>query len=771
MEHNNDNLEELLQYIDPAVLSYQEWVGIGMALKDAGYPVSVWDAWSSRDGARYHKGECEKKWRSFNGSDTPVTAGTIVHMAIENGYQPHREHGSGQALGWEDEISADYVVTSPEQTTALPIPEPASWNPAEQISRYLETLFEAGDNVGYVTECWQNNDGKYLPTAGCWDRTAGQLLAELKKYNGDFASVFGDTNPECGAWIRFNPLDGKGTKNENVTEYRYALVESDAIPVEQQNGSMHDLKLPIAALVYSGGKSLHAIVRVDAGSYEEYRKRVEFLYSVCDKNGLKVDRQNRNPSRLSRMPGVIRKGRKQFLIETNTGFASWAEWKDYVESITDDLPDFESMADAWEHLPELAPPLIEGVLRQGHKMLIAGPSKAGKSYALIEMCIAIAEGRQWLGWQCAKGRVLYVNLELDRASCLHRFRDVYDSLRLRDRANAAGRAVSASVLSSERPVSGAGTARPPQNIGSIDIWNLRGVTEPMDKLAPKLIRRARQGHYIAVIIDPIYKVITGDENSADQMAHFCNQFDKVCTELGCAVIYCHHHSKGMQGGKRSMDRASGSGVFARDPDALLDMIELDLTEDIVKQEQNRAACRICEQHLAMHAPNALNSAPQDDLLNRNAAVQLCRDNMTNEQYQALAAALRASDSYVAQMSAWRIEGTLREFPKFPPVNVWFRYPLHEIDMIGILKDLQSDVELTTQQRATRNGHKRQSQIAKAKAADKSAELVNTFDSCAFGGSMTVQELAEAIGVSRDTVERRVKKCGDLRLENGTITRS
>ena len=65
-----------------------------------------------------------------------------------------------------------------------------------------------------------------------------------------------------------------------------------------------------------------------------------------------------------------------------------------------------------------------------------------------------------------------------------------------------------------------------------------------------------------------YKVITGDENSADQMAAFCNQFDKVADGLGCAVIYCHHHSKGAQGGKRSMDRASGSGVFARDPDAV-----------------------------------------------------------------------------------------------------------------------------------------------------------------------------------------------------------
>lgn len=740
MERHNDNLEELLDFINPSALSYQEWCNVGMALKDAGYPVSVWDAWSARDGARYHAGECEKKWQSFSGSDNPVTAGTIVHMALENGYQPHRERGSGQALGWDDEICADYVVTSPEQTTALPIAEPEHWNPAEQISRYLETLFEVDDHVSYVTECWQNDKGKYLPGKDFCDRTAGELLAELQKYHGDITKVFGDTNPECGAWIRFNPMDGKGGKNENVTDFRYALVESDSLPVEQQYGIMHDLKLPIAALVYSGGKSLHAIVRVDA-SRDDYRKRVEFLYSVCDKNGLKVDRNCRNPSRLSRMPGVIRNGRKQFLIETNTGFASWAEWKDYVESITDDLPDFESMADAWEHMPELSPPLIEGVLRQGHKMLIAGPSKAGKSYALIEMCIAIAEGRRWLGWQCAKGRVLYVNLELDRASCLHRFRDVYTAV---------------------------GIA--PTHSGSIDIWNLRGVTEPMDKLAPKLIRRAKKGNYIAVIIDPIYKVITGDENSADQMAHFCNQFDKVCTELGCAVIYCHHHSKGMQGAKRSMDRASGSGVFARDPDALLDMIELDLTEDIIRQEQNRAACEIAKQFLGRLSPNVLTTAPQDDLLNRNAAMQICRDTFSNEQYQQFAAAVHASDEYIMQMSAWRIEGTLREFPKFPPKNVWFRYPMHEVDGVGILKDLQSDTDMTPRQRAVKNGHKRQSDLAKAKAADKSAELVNTFNTCAVNGCMSITDLAEYLGVSEKTVRRRIESGSEFAITDNIVKR-
>src|SRR5699024_2750027 len=99
--------------------------------------------------------------------------------------------------------------------------------------------------------------------------------------------------------------------------------------------------------------------------------------------------------------------------------------------------------------------------------------------------------------------------------------------------------------------------------------------------------------YIAIVIDPIYKVITGDENSADQMANFCNQFDKVCNELGCAVIYCHHHSKGSQGSKKSMDRASGSGVFARDPDALLDLIELEQPESLQRQETNKKVCRRC----------------------------------------------------------------------------------------------------------------------------------------------------------------------------------
>jgi len=224
---------------------------------------------------------------------------------------------------------------------------------------------------------------------------------------------------------------------------------------------------------------------------------------------------------------------------------------DFVEGEEDELPQLVTLEEMSEDPPALPEELIQGVLRQGHKMLISGSSKAGKSFLLMELCIAIAEGTRWLTFPCRKGRVLYVNLEIDPASCIHRFQEIYRAAGIK-----------------------------PMHQQDILIWNLRGHAVPLDQLVPRLVRRVKSKNLDAIVIDPIYKVITGDENSASEMAAFCNQFDRICSQTGCSVIYCHHHSKGVQGQKRAMDRASGSGVFARDPDAQLDMIELELSEEL-----------------------------------------------------------------------------------------------------------------------------------------------------------------------------------------------
>ncbi|CCY19970.1 primase C terminal 2 (PriCT-2) [Eubacterium sp. CAG:786] len=725
-------LTECLKYISPADLDYQTWVNVGMALKQEGYPCDVWDSWSRPD-SRYHSGECAKKWESFNGNANPVTGATIVQLAKERG-MPVAE---SRALDWDDEISREafetpdeHVVVNTNWVEGREIIPPADWDPAQEIIRYLEALFEPEEKVGYVMQSYEK-DNRYVPAnKGAYDRTAGQLVELLKRY-GDVGAVLGDYNPRAGAWIRFNPLDGKGIKNENVSEFRYALVESDNVDIETQNAIIRELELPVAVLVYSGKKSLHAIVHIDADNYEEYRRRVDFLYQICQKNGLQPDTQNRNPSRLSRIPGVQRGENRQYIVDTNIGKANWDEWREWIEGVNDDLPGFENAADFWNDMPELAPPLIGGVLRQGHKMLIAGPSKAGKSFALIELCAAIAEGREWLGWKVAQGRVLYVNLELDKASCEHRFVDIYRSLGWQ-----------------------------PENLRNIDIWNLRGKSVPMDKLAPKLIRRAAKRDYLAIIIDPIYKVITGDENSADQMAHFCNQFDKVCTELGCAVIYCHHHSKGAQGAKRSMDRASGSGVFARDPDALLDLIELGLPEALVREEQNKAVCNICYDLLVRSGKAG--DISQDDMVTAKAMREHVRNALAGDSLRQAEESISAAEKLAESRSAWRIEGTLREFPKFPPVNVWFDYPIHRIDMSGVLKDIQLDVPAQPWQR---NFSKKKSD--KERKDERKESIESAFNFCCMDGKeVGISELAEYMGVTEKTVRTRLKEHGGFYVEDG-----
>ena len=703
-----NSIIEALSYISPASLTYQEWINIGMALKYEGCSVSVWDSWSRAD-SRYHSGECKKKWESFNGANEPVTGATVFQMARQNGYSP----AAGHELSWDDTLSYDGEMPQ----------EDAGGDAAQQIITYLETLFEANENVGYVTESWKK-DERFLPSKGHCDRTAGQLIEALSRCNGDIGAVFGDYNREAGAWIRFNPLDGKGIKNENVTDYRYTLVECDNIELSKQREIIEQLQLPVACLVFSGKKSIHAIVHVDASSKEEYRKRVEYIYSVCQSAGLSVDIQNKNPSRLSRMPGVMRNGKMQELLAVNTGCKSFQEWQEYTETINDDLPDEECLASVWDALPELAPPLIDGVLRQGHKMLIAGPSKAGKSFSLIELCIAVAEGKTWLGWSCAQGKILYVNLELDRASCLHRFKDVYNAMNIK-----------------------------PENLKNIDIWNLRGKSTPMDKLAPKLIRRARQKGYIAVIIDPIYKVITGDENSADQMAAFCNQFDKICTELGTAVIYCHHHSKGSQAGKRSMDRASGSGVFARDPDALLDMSELGLSDSIIKQLENEAVTKICCQWLDRFGK--ADEASQDDMCSEVKMREICKRELPESSYELMIADTEKARRRVQSRTAWRVDGTLREFAKFPPVNLWFDYPVHTVDQSGILKDVADEESSPSFKKATI----KRKQNNESRNEKNKVRFENAVNFCNNGEPPSLKQLTEYLDMKERTVRSWIDNFG------------
>lgn len=707
------NLLELLDYINPSELSYQEWTNVGMALKHEGYEASDWDSWSAQDSERYKRGECFTKWNSFNETAGDiVTGGTIFDYAKKGGFVPPKKIDPNEGvLDWEDEIG-NIIDKDSIDSIELHEPSDSNWNPANELIRYLTTLFDTDEYVGFVVSSIENEKGKFIPgNRGNFRMTAGQIVEGLHSCDGDIGAVIGDYNQAAGAWIRFNPLNGEGVRNTDIASFKYALVESDSLDIGKQLSIIHQLELPVAAVVYSGAKSIHAIVKVDASDNKEYRERVSYLYKICDKNGLEVDSQNKNPSRLSRMPGCIRGDHKQFIIETNTGKETWSDWVEWVESMNDDLPDEENLADVLFNLPDYAEELIEGILRQGHKMLLVGPSKSGKSFSLIELCIAIAEGTKWMGRQCKQGDVLYVNFELDRASCLHRFKDVYQTLGLT-----------------------------PNNANRIFIWNLRGKTPALDQLVPKLIRRAEKKKYIAVVVDPIYKVITGDENSASEMAKFCNQFDKIADELGASVIYAHHHSKGAQGSKKSMDRASGSGVFARDPDALLDMIELDMNKEVKEHFINEARIEAMHTVLDKYVPKwktYIYQTKKTDDHDFEAMNDYCAEMLGFEQMNELQYLTELKVDEAKHITALQISGTLREFATFDPINCFFKYPVHFLDNANLLKGCRPE------------GSKQKSKFEKMnetnkKKQDENIELfLNAFEQLNHDGQVTVKELAES----------------------------
>ena len=586
---DRERIESALEAIDPAPLTYEDWIHIGMALKTEGMPCAVWDSWSMRDSDRYKPGNCLRKWNTFNGDGWTIA--TVFHMAEERGWQYSKKYS------WDDFLPATAVDYDEVISTGAKEEEP--W---QMAIRYLETLFRPDESVSYVhSAIYKEERNKWVPADAGHVRKVSALIRDLKRYK-NLDEAFGSINKMAGAWIRHNPATGAGDKD--VTRYGYVLVESDDLPIEEQKKLLTSFKLPIAALLESGGKSVHAIVKIDAADKAEFRQRTDFLFDWLQKHNFTVDENNKNPARLSRIPGAERNGKIQKLISVNIGCTSWKDWLDFIGGIDDDLPDLDNLWDMFEAPDETPDEVISSILYEGGKLLITGDSKSGKTCLSQNLAVCIASGHPWLNkYQCKQGKVLYINLEIRKEMLKRRFKAIFKELDI-------------------------GMTR--ESVSNICPWNLRGKALPLDELAPKVIRRARaEGPFTAIVLDPVYKVQQGDENSAEAISKFCNALDKIAEETGAAVIYDHHHPKGDAGGKKAIDRGAGSGVFARDADALVDISNLDPGND----------------------------AP--DLVNQFIA--------SGEKPMIL--------SFV-----------LRDFKDQPDQKIWFKYPLHYIDSANLLEN-------------------------------------------------------------------------------------
>jgi len=191
---------------------------------------------------------------------------------------------------------------------------------------------------------------------------------------------------------------------------------------------------------------------------------------------------------------------------------------------------------------EAPPELIRGVLHKDTKLVLGGASKSFKSWSLLDMAASIALGAPWWGLQTTQGRVLYVNFEIPRWA----FRLRLQSLREAKQAKSFN--------------------------GNLKTICLRGKADDAEKMLARVEREIGRDKYDLIILDPIYKMLgDGDENKAGDIAKILNRVEALLVKTSAAVAFGAHYSKGNQAGKEAQDRIGGSGVFARDPDTLLNM--------------------------------------------------------------------------------------------------------------------------------------------------------------------------------------------------------
>lgn len=328
------------------------------------------------------------------------------------------------------------------------------------------------------------------------------------------------------------------------------------------------------------------------------------------------------------------------------------------------LPPFQQAIVLKDELPEMPAEVIEGVLLETHKMLLTGPSKAGKTWCLINLAVSVATGGWWIDFKCAQRKVLYVDLETDPRTLQKRVSRVAEA------KSADAQAVRENLV----------------------LWPLRGKSCSLEEIAAELFVRCKAGDFGMVIIDPAYMVQDGDENNAKDIREFFAKLDEICVNLECTVVISHHHSKGAQGLKSAIDRGSGSGVFGRAPDAVLDMTELILE------------------------PGTLEMARQSHKL-----------------------------ADVKRLTGWRMSFTLREFAQKDPLDLWLVFPLHEVDHTDLLADCKPNYGGVSEARKLRTEAENLGKVASLEGVCD--RLIGSGESC------ERDELRKSLGWSLPTVRR------------------
>jgi len=199
-----------------------------------------------------------------------------------------------------------------------PIRVPWLLTPAE----FLAAAYEMGDQVLIFTD--YRSQGQTL-----WQKYAFRVerdeLANLVRGHAE------------GVWFLSNPVDGREHFNErqqrisrrseeSIADFRFAVLESDCQPSDQWLKILAQLPLPIVSITSSGGKSWHALVRVDSTSKSNWDQTIAEIKPRLINLG--ADPGALTAVRLTRLPNCYRGECFQELLYLNPRPSNQPIWEE-----------------------------------------------------------------------------------------------------------------------------------------------------------------------------------------------------------------------------------------------------------------------------------------------------------------------------------------------------------------------------------------------------------------------------------------------------------
>lgn len=381
---------------------------------------------------------------------------------------------------------------------------------------------------------------------------------------------------------------------------------------------------------------------------------------------------------------------------------------------------------------KLSPVLWDGLFRCGRKGILTADSKAGKSFFAIELAICIAAGRPFLGRTTKKSKVVYFNYEIADDEFMDRIKNVCSALNISEE----------------------------EFKDNFHVVHMRGYSLSLEAMCGNMIalllnEQIKTGEpYALVILDPIYKITAGDENSAEAVGRFCNNLDKIAKESGSSVFYTHHHAKGDQAGKKAMDRGSGSGVFARDADLMIDLVELTIDGQTKAALLNNFMCEFWITELDKASAGWRNQCTSNDMRSSGSLAALFQSVSGADPSKIMLMAMEQQQKFDDEMeksTAFRMEFVTRSFERPRPQNLMFRYPIHILDKKGLLVTAQIETHAP-------GVDKKDTPAAKAQKIDIFVETVDQLIISSEEGYTTYSEIAVALDLDPKTITRRLTAC-------------